>query len=238
MRTALGMLVAGAIVVAASPLLAQDVRRTPPYPSQEECPQGRQIRAQKPYPASMTDCQVLDADTAAANERLRGGRQQPAQPARASTNQTLPAAGTAPPAAAADDLYRPRPNEVYSPPTYCNWNRTGLPPAYQKICADRDQKVGVYKPDWKSIEADNGAVYKVDLNSVSRYTNGTLDILIYAVEGSDFDPRNLSRLWFDCRGHFRDQTNGIGPTQYAAPRSIAGRISQLACAGAKDTSSN
>jgi hypothetical protein len=39
-------------------------------PAQDECPQGRQIRAQKPYPASMTDCQVLDADTAVENDRI------------------------------------------------------------------------------------------------------------------------------------------------------------------------
>lgn len=34
------------------------------YQAQEECPQGREIRAKKSYPAAMTDCQVLDADTA------------------------------------------------------------------------------------------------------------------------------------------------------------------------------
>lgn len=137
------------------------------------------------------------------------------------------------PAAAIDDLYRPRPGEVYSPPTYCNWNRTGLPAAYQKICAERDKKVGVYKPNWQSIEADNGAVYKVDLNSISPYTNGTVDVLTYAVEGSDFIPENLRRLWFDCRGHFQDQTGGIGPTQFAPPRSIAGEIGAIACARAQ-----
>jgi len=38
---------------------------------QEECPQGRQIRARKAYPASMTDCEVLDADTAAENQKLQ-----------------------------------------------------------------------------------------------------------------------------------------------------------------------
>jgi hypothetical protein len=61
MRTASGILVA-AIVMAASPALAED-----------ECPQGRQIRAMHPYPSTMTDCQVLDADTASENQRLRRG---------------------------------------------------------------------------------------------------------------------------------------------------------------------
>jgi Superinfection immunity protein len=45
-------------------------RRSQPPPDQEECPQGRQIRAHKAYPSTMTDCQVLDADTAAANSHL------------------------------------------------------------------------------------------------------------------------------------------------------------------------
>jgi hypothetical protein len=67
MRFAAGML---AVVVAASPSFAQD-RRYGPYPEQEECPQGREIRAKKFYPTTMTDCQVLDADTAAENRKLK-----------------------------------------------------------------------------------------------------------------------------------------------------------------------
>jgi hypothetical protein len=43
-------------------------------------------------------------------------------------------------------------------------------------------------------------------------------------------------MWFDCQGRFRDQTGpGISPTQYAPPRSIAARLSAIACLGAKDT---
>jgi hypothetical protein len=37
----------------------------------DECPQGRQIRTQKSYPSTMTDCEVLDADTAAENQKLQ-----------------------------------------------------------------------------------------------------------------------------------------------------------------------
>jgi hypothetical protein len=69
MRVAAGMLVA-AIVMTVSPSLAQDTRGPPPYP-QEECPQGREIRAKNQYPASMTDCQVLDANTASLNQPKR-----------------------------------------------------------------------------------------------------------------------------------------------------------------------
>lgn len=53
--------------------------RRPGQP-QEECPQGRQIRAQKAYPATMTDCEVLDADTAAENQKQRGGTARAPQP--------------------------------------------------------------------------------------------------------------------------------------------------------------
>jgi hypothetical protein len=38
---------------------------------QEACPQGRAIRAKKNYPSSMTDCEVLDADTVAENRMLQ-----------------------------------------------------------------------------------------------------------------------------------------------------------------------
>jgi hypothetical protein len=38
-------------------------------PENEECPQGRVIRSQKTYPASMTDCEVLDVDTARENKK-------------------------------------------------------------------------------------------------------------------------------------------------------------------------
>jgi hypothetical protein len=54
---------------------------------QEECPQGRQIRAQKVYPSTMTDCEVLDADTAAERQKLQRKlnpppvAQQPVRPA-------------------------------------------------------------------------------------------------------------------------------------------------------------
>jgi hypothetical protein len=41
-------------------------------PVGEDCPQGLQIRAQKTYPPKMSDCEVLDADTAVENRKSRG----------------------------------------------------------------------------------------------------------------------------------------------------------------------
>ncbi|WIG52220.1 MAG: hypothetical protein OJF48_003138 [Afipia sp.] len=93
-----------------------------------------------------------------------------------------------------------------------------------------------YKPQWQKVEADNGAVYQIDLNSISHFSNGTAESVVYAVEGPGYNPENMRRLWFDCQGKYRDSTGpGIGPTSYAPPRSIIGRISQIACAGAKET---
>ena len=88
--------------------------------------------------------------------------------------------------------------------------------------------------EWGNVEADNGAVYRVDVSSIFRYPNGTADIVVYAVEGDQFNPENQRKLWFDCKGHYRDQTAGVGPKLYAPPRSVAGRISAIACAGARD----
>jgi hypothetical protein len=73
------------VIFTLAPAEAQSPQYRRPAPTQEECPQGRQIRAQKSYPASMTDCEVLDADTAAENQRPRGpttnpGVQQPTAP--------------------------------------------------------------------------------------------------------------------------------------------------------------
>lgn len=67
------------------------------YPVAEECPQGRQIRAQKPYPSTMTDCEVLDADTAAENQKLRR-KPSPPPSAQSYPRQPLPN-GSTPPAA-------------------------------------------------------------------------------------------------------------------------------------------
>jgi hypothetical protein len=90
------------------------------------------------------------------------------------------------------------------------------------------------KANWQSVEADNGALYKIDLNSISHLNNGTADAIVYAVDGAGYNPENMRRLWFDCHGHYQDLTGpGVGPTQYAPPRSIAGRLSEIACASAK-----
>jgi hypothetical protein len=102
------------IVMAGARSFAQDGRRAP-YPAREECPQGRQIRAQKAYPSTMTDCQVLDADTAAENQKLKLTRRpapvvarQPPKPTTAAMPATRAATATAPAA--------PLPQQAAAPP--------------------------------------------------------------------------------------------------------------------------
>jgi hypothetical protein len=79
------------LIFSLAPAAAQSPRYQRAMPAQEECPQGRQIRAQKPYPASMTDCQVLDADTAAQNSQLRQRAIVQAPPSQPVTQPASPA---------------------------------------------------------------------------------------------------------------------------------------------------
>jgi hypothetical protein len=62
-----------ALCLSSLPAAAQYPQYRRPGPAQEECPQGRQIRAQKAYPTTMSDCDVLEADTAAENQKLHRG---------------------------------------------------------------------------------------------------------------------------------------------------------------------
>jgi|SRR5665213_9116 len=171
----------------------------------------------------------------------------------------------APAQAQTDEVWRPNPREAYGPSTYCNWNRTGLPPAQQKICAAEDQKSvariykakpgevlttlipscqsggalscsdDLYQKVWRRIEADNGEVTKIDMNSIEHFNNGTIDVAVYTyVPNTTFDPTRLRRLHFDCHGHFMDNDN-MSAMMDAAPRSVAGEVAAIVCAGAKDT---
>jgi TPR repeat protein len=70
MRFLIGLFILMAFLGGAA--LAQYEQRAP-ITAQEECPQGREIRAQKAYPSTMSDCEVLDADTSAQNQKLRRG---------------------------------------------------------------------------------------------------------------------------------------------------------------------
>ena len=155
----------------------------------------------------------------------------------------------------------------YGPLTYCQWNRTGLSVAQQKICLDMDQKnrPKVYLPKsgeivtalipncspnggvscnddvfqkvWLQIEANTGEVTKVDMISIHHATNGSALLVAYtSVPNTMFDPNKLQQYIFDCRGHFQPVDNSsTQQPQDAPPRSVAGKMAAIACAGASDT---
>jgi hypothetical protein len=84
-----------------APTGAQSPQYRRAVPPQEECPQGRQIREQQGfYPSTMTDCQVLDVDTAVENQKLRRKRvtpnaaslPKPITPGPSAAAQAIPAA--------------------------------------------------------------------------------------------------------------------------------------------------
>lgn len=72
-----------------------------------------------------------------------------------------------------------------------------------------------YKSDWRTIEAADGSVYKIDQKSISHMNNGTAELIVYAVESDNYNPTNVKRLWFDCHGHYQDHTGGISATLYS-----------------------
>jgi hypothetical protein len=119
-----------ALCLSSLPAAAQSPQYRRPGPAQEECPQGRQIRAQKAYPTTMSDCEVLDADTAAENHKLNTGR--PAPVAKQVPADPAPAASTtgagAPPA-----IQRMIDREMALNDT-CRGSTSG----YEQACKDRD----------------------------------------------------------------------------------------------------
>jgi len=94
----------------------------------------------------------------------------------------------------------------------------------------------IYQKAWARLEAETGEVTKVNVKSIQHFNNGAAELFAYTyVPGTPYDPERMRRLFFNCVGQFRDQTEGFGPVLDAPPRSIAGKMSALACAGAKDT---
>jgi hypothetical protein len=77
----------------------------------------------------------------------------------------------------------------------------------------------------QTIEADNGAVFKI-INLIhpdpSSY-EGTAQAQIYTPDGE------LVSLMFDCKGHMK-RMDLMGPMTSIPPRSVGGRIGQIACA--------
>lgn len=86
---------------------------------------------------------------------------------------------------------------------------------------------------WQRVEADNGAVFQIDLGLIQKFPNTSATAPVYRDEGGQFNPMNLKRWYFDCKGRFEvQQDDGLTPWTYAPPRSVAAQISNIVCAGA------
>ena len=93
--------------------------------------------------------------------------------------------------------------------------------------------------NWKRVEADNGAAYVIDLNSISHgYTFGnvegaskTADATICIVQNDVCDIMNQRRWTFYCpQNQIVEMTDaGFTPAQYVPPQSIGRRILDIAC---------
>jgi TPR repeat protein len=85
---------------------------------------------------------------------------------------------------------------------------------------------------WQRVEADNGAAFQIDLGLIQDFPPGAT-APVYSAEGGQFNPMNLKRWYFDCRGHIRVQQDvGLTPWTYVPPRSVAAQIGNIVCAGA------
>jgi hypothetical protein len=94
----------------------------------------------------------------------------------------------------------------------------------------------LYQKVWIRLEADNGEVTKVDTRSIDHVSTGAAEVVVYTyVPNTRFDPSRLRRLFFDCAGQFRDETEGFSRVMDAPPQSIAGRVAAIACAAPMDT---
>jgi hypothetical protein len=85
-------------------------------------------------------------------------------------------------------------------------------------------------PNYVSVEGDDGAVMKVDMNSIQR---GRVGAIIYAYQdrGKPEDADKLQGYEFDCEGHYHLMGLQPSPLVYLniPPRSMTKRISELAC---------
>lgn len=83
------------------------------------------------------------------------------------------------------------------------------------------------------IEADNGQSYRI-VEIAHSVTGGAMaSIQPIGAPGDLIPPMDL---FFDCHGHmhvYSYAAQRAGPDEYVTPRSVAGKIQTLSCAGAK-----
>ena len=89
---------------------------------------------------------------------------------------------------------------------------------------------------WKRVEADNGAAYAIDMNSISRSGPDVAgrtqaDAVVCVVENNACDIMNMRRWIFYCsQNHVMELTDtGFTPSIYVPPLSIGRRVLDIAC---------
>lgn len=102
-------------------------------------------------------------------------------------------------------------------------------------------------PKFQRVEADNGAVFMVDLNSIQFFQDGNSAIVVfYQMFGDNNYDNGGNQFRFTCKagpvvggvpngiiGHYSDFGHS-GLTGYAPPKSVLGEIGRIACAGTVD----
>jgi hypothetical protein len=89
-----------------------------------------------------------------------------------------------------------------------------------------------YVSDWRTVEADGGTVYLVDVSSIMRNNAGAVEIIVFVADGRQtYLPSDLKSYFFDCHGNYRIIPHRAIFT--ASPRSVASAIEKLACTGGR-----
>jgi hypothetical protein len=106
--------------------------------------------------------------------------------------------------------------------------------AASRPAASPAQKTLQPASNWKRFEADNGAVFALDLGTVDRRNACSgcrcRDDLI--VDNDVCNILDQRQILFDCRGHYMEVLSHSGP-QIAPPYSVIGRMAAAACVGAR-----
>ena len=151
----------------------------------------------------------------------------------AACDRPIPVALNAPPPM----LYPPSPAQYPPPPAQYPPPPAPTPQSQTDVAvpASNATKIPPKKENWKRIEADNGAAYGVDLNSITHSANGTAEMTVCIVDNNTCalmpGTWNPTIFQFDCHGHYAD-VYGRSGLQMAPSRSVVGQMAALACAGA------
>ena len=125
-------------------------------------------------------------------------------------------------------------------PEFCYRASETLSVAQQRQCAElraashAPTKFGQEerKPNWTKVEAENGQVYDIDLNSIYRFEHAAT-ATIYIQEGASFTPLNLRGVLFTCPDFMTILEGSVASQSavYLPPHSIGRRLADIACAG-------